>query len=242
MPSDVCDPREVTALVLAAGEGRRMGGKPKAFIEFQKRTLMARTLARVGPWAGRLVVGVREEDREQALKVIQSLPDAEKVHCVSGGATRQETLKRLLEHAATRFVLVHEVARAWTAPADFRNILAALRTHPAAVLYSHLPVRDSVGLLKGDTIGEILPRASLVALQTPHAYERNLLVNAYQLAGRENLREDSTAALVQLTGVPIHLVESVGGNFKLTYLEDLQQMAELCKFDELSRSAAMEKE
>jgi 2-C-methyl-D-erythritol 4-phosphate cytidylyltransferase len=224
MPCDACDPREVTALILAGGEGRRMGGTPKAFVEFQKRTLIARTIAMVSPWADRVVIGVREEDVPRAQEVVAKLPEAKRIICVAGGPTRQDTLRRVLDRAETRYVLLHEVARACTSSADFRGVLTAVCTHPAVVLYSKVQVRDSVALLEGEKLGAILPRKTMIALQTPHAYEHRALLAAYALAERDGVLEESTAALVQRSGTTIHLVESAGGNFKMTYPDDLRKI------------------
>lgn len=223
MLGDVCAPPEVTGLILAAGEGRRFGGRPKAFADCENQTLLAHAIALISPWAERIVVGVRSSDLDRARATVATLPEADRVTCMSGGSTRQESLNRILTCAMSRFVLVHEVARPWTEAIDFQNLLRAVKHHPAVALYRRLPARDSMAVLDGDYLGALLPRESVVTLQTPQAYERSVLLAAYATASREGWIETSTAALVQRAGCPVRLIEGTGNNLKVTYPEDLPE-------------------
>ncbi len=221
MPSDACEAREVTALVLGAGEGQRLGGRPKALIDYHQGNLLIHSVKMVSPWAERIVIGVRACDLELATRYCRELPERERITCIQGGVTRQESLKRLLDHASTPYLLVHEVARPWAPPEDFRHLLEAVREHHAVVLYTPVPVRDSVATLDNGSLGQILSRTSLISLQTPHAYRRSLLNAAYEEAARRAWKESSTAALVKRAGYPVHLVEGSASNIKITYPEDL---------------------
>ena len=224
MHSAVCAKHETTALILAAGDGQRLGGCPKAFVQFHNVTLLAHAISTVADWAESIVVGVRACDLEKACDSISCLPEASRVICVTGGKTRQESLQRLLECVHTRYVLLHEVARPWASPSDFENLLSAVRDHPAAVLYTKIPVRDSVAVMDGGRLTSILPRASVVTLQTPHAYEYSVLAGAYRQAILQGWSETSTAALVQMSGFEVHLVEGSASNIKISYPEDLPQL------------------
>jgi 2-C-methyl-D-erythritol 4-phosphate cytidylyltransferase len=217
MHSAVCAKHETTALILAAGDGQRLGGCPKAFVQFDNATLLTHAISTVAEWAQTIVVGVRTSDLEKARACIEAMPEAPRVVCVCGGSTRQESLQRLLECVHTRYVLLHEVARPWALPSDFENLLIAVREHPAAVLYTKIPVRDSVAVVHEGHLTSILPRTSVVTLQTPHAYEYKVLAAAYKQAIAQGWSETSTAALVQKAGFEVHLIEGSSGNVKITY-------------------------
>ena len=223
MHSAVCAKHETTALILAAGDGQRLGGCPKAFVQFDHTTLLLHAISTVAEWAQTIVVGVRASDLEKAREYIAAMPEGARVICVSGGATRQESLQRLLERVHTRYVLLHEVARPWALPSDFENLLIAVREHPAAGLYTKIPVRDSVAVMHEGHLTSILPRTPVVTLQTPHAYEYEVLASAYRQAIEQGWSETSTAALVQKAGFDVHLIEGSSGNIKITYPEDLPQ-------------------
>ena len=81
-----------------------------------------------------------------------------------GGATRQETVSRLLRHATRPLVLLHEVARPFVSPELFEQILAAAAEAGAASLYLPLEPRDSMALTEDGNLGEIL--AATISGQT----------------------------------------------------------------------------
>ena len=101
---------DVTALILAAGEGDRLG-KPKAFLSVGGMTLLEYAVALVAPFAAEVIVGVRRADMAQAGVLLgdSAVP-------VAGGATRQQTLLNGLAAATRPFILLHEVARPLATP------------------------------------------------------------------------------------------------------------------------------
>ena len=111
-------------------------------------------------------------------------------------------------------------------PADaFERILIAAAESGAAALYLPLEPRDSLATMEGRTpethvLGEILPRARVVTMQTPHAYRRDVLLAADDAAIKHGWKEDGTAALVKRAGHPVRLVLGSPENIKLTYPKD----------------------
>jgi len=207
---------DVSALILGAGMGLRMGLGPKAFITYSGITLLEHAAAAVTPFASEIVLGVRAEDLEKA----QALFAGQGHKIVAGGATRQETVSRVLRHATRPIVLLHEVARPFVPPNCFQQVLAAAAEAGAASLFLHLERRDSIALLDDDALSEILPRNRVVMLQTPHAYRRDVLLAADDQAIAAGWIEDGTAAMVKRAGYPVRLVEGSAENVKLTYATD----------------------
>ncbi len=236
--NDSCDRRDVTALILAAGSGTRLGGIAKATLEYQGGSLLQHALALVAPFARHLVVGVRECDLDWARQQCADLaPDCE-ITCVSGGATRQESLKRLLDEARTRYVIVHEVARPWVEPETFRDLLAAVQHSSAVALYTPLPVRDSLVLMHDGELQKSLPRSDVVSVQTPHAYLREALDRAYALAAEHGWEEESTIALMSRAQHRVRLIEGSPQNIKVTYPEDLAPLRMMSSAPRAQRHAS----
>jgi 2-C-methyl-D-erythritol 4-phosphate cytidylyltransferase len=213
-------------LLLAAGEGRRLGGIAKAFIELNGQTLLQHGVRLLSTHAHQIIVGVRPTDIVSARKQISALhlPAHIKALCIAGGQTRQETLDRLLAAATGSHVLIHEVARPWVETADIEQLLQAAHKHDAIALFSRLPVRDSLALTRDGKLERILPRNDLISLQTPHLYRRETLLRVHALAAHRGWQEDSTAALLMRAGVDLHLVEGSPHNLKITFPEDLALM------------------
>jgi molybdopterin-guanine dinucleotide biosynthesis protein A len=65
----------IFGLILAGGEGRRLGGRDKALVGMAGRTLAEHAIARLAPQVGRLALSVHGESREHARFGIEVLPD-----------------------------------------------------------------------------------------------------------------------------------------------------------------------
>ncbi|HYP15625.1 MAG TPA: IspD/TarI family cytidylyltransferase [Opitutus sp.] len=221
LSNDCCGRPEVTALILAAGSGMRLGGIAKATLEYKGGSLLQHAITLVAPFARHIVVGVRECDVEWAEEQSAELASDCDITCVSGGATRQESLQRLLDAARTPYVLVHEVARPWVEPDMFHQLLTAVKSYSAVALYTPLPVRDSLVLMKDGELQESLPRANVVSVQTPQAYRLDALQRAYALAAEHGWNEESTIALMSRAKHRVRLIEGSAQNVKVTYPEDL---------------------
>ena len=210
-------PECVSVLILAAGSGDRIGRRPKAFLRLEGRTLLERAVALVSPFATEIIVGVRPEDLARARRLVPKT-----VHVVAGGATRQETLSRLLRCCTKPIILLHEVARPFVTTELFKRLLQEVRRHGAVALYTEVPARDSLGFLEKQGLKMILPRRSVVALQIPHAYRREILLRADRLAARNDWNEEGTAAIVKRAGHKVRLIPGSPDNLKVTYVGDLK--------------------
>ena len=225
-PDRAPPPSEVSALILAAGMGERMGGQPKAFIEVGAATLLERVVALVRPFASELIVGLPGDDFERGRDLLASRD----IVVAAGGATRQETVSNLLALATRRLILIHEVARPFARPELFAAVLAAAQRHGAATPALPASRRDSLALGDGDWFGAPLARDDVIALQNPQAYDRDMLLGAERAAGENGLAETSTANLVARAGFRVRLVPGDPDNIKLTYPEDWD--AALARFAE----------
>ncbi len=238
LSNDCCGRPEVTALILAAGSGTRLGGIAKATLEYQGGSLLQHALSLVSPFVAHAVVGVRECDLDWAHEQCHSPRYDCAITCVSGGATRQQSLKRLLDEARTPFVLVHEVARPWVEPETFRRLLTEVRHSSAVALFTPLPVRDSVATMKDGLLTASLPRSEVVSVQAPHAYRTSALRRAYDLAARHGWEEESTIALMSRARHRVRLIEGPAQNIKVTYPEDLAPLRVISAPDPLAHRAS----
>jgi 2-C-methyl-D-erythritol 4-phosphate cytidylyltransferase len=219
--NDFCARPDVTALILAAGSGSRLGGIAKATLEYKGGSLLQHAITLVAPLVRNIVVGVRPEDVSWAVEQCKDIPGDCEITCIAGGTSRQDSLKRLLNASHTKYVVVHEVARPWVEPEVFRQLLDAVSEHGAVALYTPLPVRDSLVLMKDGMLEQSLPRADVVSVQTPHAYLRSALQRAYDLAEEHGWNEESTIALMARAEHGVKLIEGSSQNIKVTYPEDL---------------------
>ena len=166
----------VTALIVAAGKGERLGGGvPKQF-----RKLAGKPVLRwaVEPFLKhsairevRVVVGDGQQDL--ATEALKSLAVSE---FVVGGADRADSVKAGLRTISSDAVLVHDAARPFC-PADvIDRLVASLEFHDGAAPV--LPVGDTLARGSG-TLDEAVDRSDLMRVQTPQAFRTEALRQAY---------------------------------------------------------------
>lgn len=212
--------QDVSALILGAGSGIRLGGVSKAFLHLQTQTLLERAILAVEPYCSEIVVGLRADDLALGQSVVDRLALAARVIIVAGGTERQDTVARLVESASSPLVLLHEVVRPFAQADSFAAVLAAAKQHGAAALYTELKVRDALALMRNGSLVTSLPRSQVIALQTPQAYWRTILHDTHVLAQQYGQHEEGTPALVWWAGYEVNLVRGSPENIKITYPED----------------------
>ncbi len=219
----------VTALVVAAGEGRRFGGPvPKQFLSLGGLPILAHALRAlaVPGLVDALVVAVPPGTEAGCLAdVVAPLDLGIPVAVVPGGAERQASARAALDRAdaAADLVLVHDGVRPFVPCRDLEAVIAAARAHGAATL--GIPVGDTLKRVTadGDRVftRETVPREGLWAALTPQAFRRDLLARAHAAAAAAAITGTDDAMLVERLGHPVILVRGSRANIKITGAEDL---------------------
>jgi 2-C-methyl-D-erythritol 4-phosphate cytidylyltransferase/2-C-methyl-D-erythritol 2,4-cyclodiphosphate synthase len=216
---------QVTAIIAAAGDGRRMAsGVPKQFRQVGGVSLLQRSVSafcRVARITDIIVV-TRAEAVEEVSRTISTGGRATAV--VAGGATRQESVAAAFDHVApgAAYVMVHDAARPFVTPALIERTLDAAIESGAAI--AALPARDTVkqaACAEGRPfVARTIPREEIYLAQTPQAFRRDILAAAVRL-GRQGAIATDESALAELAGSRIRLVDGDALNFKVTTESDL---------------------
>ena len=140
---------------------------------------------------------------------------------VPGGAERQESVFQGLRAAPpAELVAVHDGARPLISSSLIARCVEAAREHGAAA--PALPVVDTLKRLDAEgRMRETVDRRSLVAIQTPQVFRRELLLEAHEAAARDRFTGTDDASLVERLGHPVFPVPSDLRNLKITTPEDL---------------------
>ncbi|HWL48154.1 MAG TPA: bifunctional 2-C-methyl-D-erythritol 4-phosphate cytidylyltransferase/2-C-methyl-D-erythritol 2,4-cyclodiphosphate synthase [Sphingomonadaceae bacterium] len=209
------------ALIVAAGRGERLGGTPKQYQPLGGRALLAHSvdacLAHPGIDAVQVVIGAGQDAAYRAAIGARALPAP-----VIGGATRRESVRAgLAAIAPGGRVLIHDAARPFLPAAVIDRLLAALETHDGAVPV--LPVADSLahgGKAPDSTLGEAVPRAGLVRVQTPQAFGTTAIVRAHALWPAEREATDD-AQVARAAGLAVATVAGDPALDKITWGTDM---------------------
>lgn len=209
-----------SAIVLAAGESRRMNGENKQFLLIDGIPVLIRALLAFEECAEitEIVVAAREADHE-AIRVLCGVYRVTKLKAIiSGGATRAESASRAFGEISenAELVAVHDGARPFVTPGLIAAVLEAARETGAAI--PAVPVKDTIKRTENGEIVETPDRSALFAAQTPQVFSVGLYRRMLAL-GDEGVTDDSM--LAERLGVRVRLVGGDPANRKITTPEDM---------------------
>ena len=212
--------QKVAAIIVAAGEGKRMKGADKVFAPLGGEPLLLRATR---PFQQcRLVdqiVVVVSGDKENKCRTLVTGPEWSKVSDIClGGERRQDSvaagLKRLKNFD---WVIIHDGARPLvTVDLIERGLEAAKETGAAAAA---VPVTDTIKVVgKGEIVRQTPPRQNLRAVQTPQVFRFDVI----QIAHKQDVSSvTDDASLVERLGHKVKLYTGSYDNIKVTTPDDL---------------------
>jgi 2-C-methyl-D-erythritol 4-phosphate cytidylyltransferase len=216
-----------TAIVLAAGEGRRLGGnRSKVFLPLAGRPLLLRTLDRV--FSARsvenvvVVVAAHEIARCETMLRSDAALRGRPWLLQMGGATRQQSAKLGLEKVRSDadMVMIHDGARPFASASLIDRCVEFAADKEAVVV--GLPARDTIKIVSQEGRIQSTPeRSSLWEIQTPQVFKRELIIQAHERAEQEDVEVTDDAMLVERLGKAVFVVEGERTNFKITVPEDV---------------------
>lgn len=205
-------------LIVAAGKGERAGAStPKQYLPLLGQAMLRRSIEAFGGRPDtfiKVAIGPGQEAQyEIATAGLDLSPPA------TGGATRQESVRRGLEAlvgAAPDFVLIHDAARPLVSPRLIDGVIAALRAGADATI-PLLPVADT---LRKQESGKwiTVPREGLLRAQTPQGFRFAPILKAHRDHAAREVTDDM--ALAELAGLKIVAVPGEETNMKVTNAED----------------------
>jgi len=217
--------QKVAAIIVAAGEGKRMRGVDKVFAPLGGEPLLLRATRpfQECPLVDQIVVVV-SGDKENKCRTLVTGPKWSKVTDVClGGERRQDSvaagLKRLKNFD---WVIIHDGARPLvTVDLIERGLEAAKETGAAAAA---VPVTDTIKVVgKGEIVRQTPRRQNLRAVQTPQVFRFDVI----QIAHKQDVNDvTDDASLVERLGHTVKLYTGSYDNIKVTTPDDLA-MAEL---------------
>ena len=179
----------VTALIVAAGSGNRMGADvPKQYRMLASKAVLAHAVDAMTSHpridAVRVVIGAGQESAART-----ALGARDVGALIVGGAERADSVRAGLAAIGDGIVLVHDAARPFCPPGVIDRLLDALDGHDGAVPV--LAVADTLAK-GGRSLDMMVDRRDLLRVQTPQAFHVEDLLYAYEEAGRRAPTDEST--------------------------------------------------
>jgi len=212
------------AVIVAAGNSRRMGGEDKLFASLAGEPVLSRVIGVFDGCGaiGQVVVVLREEAVATTRELAASRGWSKVSDSCVGGKRRQDSVSIGLDLLDEwQWVVVHDGARPLvTGDLIERGLKAATETGAAVAA---VPVKDTIKTAGADRIVVNTPvRDDLWAVQTPQVFRREMLVGAYRrAAGAATVVATDDATLVERAGNSVKLYMGAYDNIKITTPYDL---------------------
>ncbi|MCX5568503.1 bifunctional 2-C-methyl-D-erythritol 4-phosphate cytidylyltransferase/2-C-methyl-D-erythritol 2,4-cyclodiphosphate synthase [Kaistia nematophila] len=224
MTETIPSPR-FAALIVAAGRGVRAGGEvPKQYRKLAGQAILGRTTARFlsHPRIDEVLVVIHADDAALYEAAVGGQPGL--LPFVTGGATRQESVRRGLEALAERgitHVLIHDAVRPFASPALIDRVIDGLAASDAVLAAS--PVTDTLKRADaGAIVSGTVSRDNLHAAETPQGFRLDAILEAHRRAASAPEHFTDDAGIAEWAGIPVRLVLGERSNIKLTLPEDIE--------------------
>jgi 2-C-methyl-D-erythritol 4-phosphate cytidylyltransferase len=225
---------KVTALIPAAGMGKRMGRKvAKQFLPLGDKPMLAHTLLvfQRSSDIDEIIPILSEEDMEHGLRdVIEAFHITKVKTLVVGGRERQASvfngIQKLEKDAVV--VLVHDGVRPFVTEEMIRECVNHARKGECVTV--GVPLKDTIKEVDDHgVILQTLDRGRLWAIQTPQAFPVKVLRRAHEESFRKQFTGTDDAVLVERNGGKVRVIMGSYENIKITTPEDLSLAEEILK-------------
>lgn len=219
----------VAVIVLAGGSGSRARDDlNKVYAPVRGRSLLEYALEtmELSPRVGRVVLVIREEDRDRAEQIVEDVMKSKPTRVVTGGLTRHlsemaglSALRADIERGTVDFVAIHDGARPFVTLELMDQLIDAMDEHGGAV--PGLAIPEPLYRIDGERV-ELLPPDSLRRVQTPQVFEARDLLAAYETSielGFEGV--DTAETIERFSDLTVTVVPGDARNIKVTFAEDL---------------------
>ena len=211
------------AIIAGAGMGHRLGADiPKALIQIDGVTLIERAFAALSRVVDEIVITAPAGYEDQFRTIV-----GDSATVITGGVLRSDSVNVALKSLSpsTKYVLVHDAARALATSDLAERVLHGLTSGESAVIPA-LSVVDTIKEVDRDGYVRSTPdRSILRAVQTPQGFSVEVLKRAHEAS------EDATddAALVEALGVKVKTIPGEARAMKITNPEDIAMAVTLVR-------------
>jgi len=215
---------KVTAIIAAAGAGRRMkADRPKQLFVLHDTPILIYTLRKFDACRiiDNVIVAAPRESVEEIRSLVNDAGFSKSVAVIQGGDRRQDSVSIALQHLPqdVTVVAVHDGVRPFVSVEEIEAVIRKADEVGAAILA--VPIVDTVKQVERDIIDATLAREHLVLAQTPQAFRIEILREAFERAKKDEYYGTDESSLVERIGRSVSIVRGSERNIKITRPTDL---------------------
>lgn len=212
-----------SAVVVAAGSARRMGGIDKMLAPLGAMPVLVHTLYALqdSPCIDQIVVVTRSDLLVEVSQLCKTYRLDKVTKVVVGGAERTHSVWAGLQEIPTdaALIAIHDGAR----PLVRQEVIDAVvsRAAETGAAAPAVPVTDTIKRAENGLAVETVDRSALWAVQTPQVFEAGLIRAAVEKAVADQVLLTDDCAAVERLGMKVSLTEGSRDNIKITTPFDL---------------------
>ncbi len=199
-------------------------GIQKQFLSLHGKPILIHTLERFQACSAvnEIVLAVQASGLQQVEFLIAEFHITKVTKIVEGGRRRQDSVSNALGYVnpEAEIIIVHDAVRPFIGQKLILESIEKAEKYSAAVVA--VRVKDTIKVGNGEGLIErTFDRSVLWSAQTPQAFKRQVLLDAYAKANRENIEATDDASLVELLSIHPAIVVGSFDNIKITTPDDL---------------------
>jgi 2-C-methyl-D-erythritol 4-phosphate cytidylyltransferase len=218
---------KVTALIPAAGMGKRMGaGFNKQYLLLSGVPIVARTVSvfEDADFVDEIYLVSPEREIPYCRETVVAASGFRKVRgVIAGGAERQHSvingLRGIVDPHPDDVILIHDGVRPFVTLPILRAAVETARTCDGALVA--VPVKDTVKEVVDAIVQGTPLRERLWLAQTPQAFRYSVIMAAHEKAEADGYVGTDDCSLVERAGGQVRIVTGEYRNIKITTPEDM---------------------
>lgn len=220
------------ALIFAGGVGRRMKnqGLPKQFLDLLGKPVLIRTLENFqnSPDIGEIYIVMLSDFLEYTQSLVDQYDITKVKRIVPGGTSGQESiyngLKSIKEQhpSDNPIILIHDGVRPILESDLIQRNIESVEAYGSAI--SSIPAYETEVITKVDIVDSIIDRNIAWIARAPQSFYLEDILEAHQSAIKQNDSTliDSCSMMKKYSNIPLHIVETIPENVKITTPIDYQ--------------------
>ena len=215
---------KTSAVIVCAGNSTRMGGINKILLPLGSRRVIGVTMQAFQQCESisEIIIVARQDDIPAIREEAEAAGITKLLDCVTGGATRQESVINGIRRISkdSELVAVHDGARPLVKPEHIEKVIKDASVFGGATL--GVPVKDTIKTVEDGLITDTPPRKLLYITQTPQVFKRALYFEGVDFALEHGLDFTDDCQLIEAIGGKVAMTVGDYTNIKITTPEDIR--------------------
>ncbi len=215
-----------TAIILAAGSGKRFNAKKKKqFAKLYDKPLLYYSLKAFSESNTDEIIVVTSRDDIDFVRedIVKKYEFSKVTSIVSGGNERYDSVYSGLKAVSGDICLIHDCARAMI-DVELINRCIDETVKYRAVVPTVAP-KDTIRMRDGEFGGETIDRSTLCIIQTPQCFYTELIKSAFEKMYKTDYKSlgitDDAMVVEKFSDTKVRLIEGDYKNIKVTTPEDI---------------------